>query len=174
MDNDNQDPESNTSAADGKEPDNSGTSVKTVPESDFQALKQSLESKLSESETKLTKAEATLETERAGHKPVEEKAGLVDGLAIEVEDLKTKLSTSETAAQVLQDQNLSDVRKKLVNDYHLPQEKVDAFNLEQARLFLDTLPAPQTVSPANYDMNSSGAGGDISTLSAREKIRQGL
>lgn len=174
MTTDNKDPESNTSAADSKGPDNSGASVKTVPESDFQALKQSLESKVSETETKLAEATATLETERAGHKPVEEKAGLVDGLAVEVEDLKTKLVTSETAAQVLLDQNLSDVRKKLVNDYHLPQEKVDAFNLEQARLFLDTLPAPQTVNPANYDMNSSGAGGDISTLSARDKIRQGL
>lgn len=174
MDNDNQDPEPNTSAADGKEPDNSGASAKTVPESDFQALKQSLESKLGDKDTELATAKATLDTERADRKSVEEKAGQVDGLAVEIEDLKTKLATSETATQTLMTQNLSDVRKKLVNEYHLPQEKVDAFNLEQARLFLDTLPAPQAVNPANYDMNSSGAGGDISTLSAREKIRQGL
>ncbi len=173
MTTDNQDP---TSAADGSEPANNGASIKTVPEADLIALKQSLESKVSEKETELATANASLETERAGHKPVEEKAGLVDGLAIEVEDLKTRLTISEAATQTLLDQNLGDVRKKLVEEYKLPQDKVDTMNLEQAKMFLDTLPVPTAAasSPANYDMQGVGAGGDVSTLSARDKIRQGI
>ena len=169
---DNQGP---TSAADGNEPANNGASVKTVPEADLIALKQSLETKVSDAETRATSAEGTLETERADHKSVEAKAGKVDAMAIEIEDLKTKVATAETATQTLVDQNLDDVKKKLVSEYRLPQEKVDAMNLEQARMFLDTLPVPTTIpTSANLDMQTSGAGGDISILSAREKIRQGL
>lgn len=172
---DNNEPNDPTSAADGDGSTNNGTSVRTVPEADLIALKQSLESKLGEKDTELATANATLETERADHKSVEEKAGKVDGLAVEIDDLKTKLATAESATQTLVSQNLEDVKKKLVSEYRLPQDKVDNLNLEQARMFLDTLPTPTAIpSPANLDMQSGSTGGDNSTLSAREKIRQGI
>jgi len=172
---DNDEPNDQTSAADGGSSANNGASVKTVPEADLIALKQSLESKLGEKDTELATANATLETERAGYKSVEEKAGKVDGLAVEIDDLKTKLATAEAATQTLATQNLEDAKKKLVSEYRLPQDKVDNLNLDQARMFLDTLPVPTAIpSPANLDMQGSGAGGDTSNLSAREKIRQGI
>ena len=47
-----------TSAAGSDGTDNSGASVKTVPESDLVAVKQSLENKVSEAESKLADATA--------------------------------------------------------------------------------------------------------------------
>ena len=164
----------NSSAAGNNPSDNNGASSRTVPESELVALKQSLEAKVNETETRLAASQATLEQERAGRKPVEVKAQQVDSLTAERDTLKKQLETTQAEHKQLLDQTLQTIRQRLVTEYHLPKEKVDSFSLDQARLFLDTLPAPTLVNPANYDLTGGGQGGDVTSLSAREKIRHGL
>ena len=138
-----------TSAESDANSGNSGTSDKTVPESQLIALKQSLESKVAtatkqaeEAETAKDAALATLETERAGHKPVEAKAGQVDALTQEVSELKMSGALEKEEHDKLKGDNLKAIKAQLVSVYKLPQDKVDGMTIEQAQMFLSTLPTP--------------------------------
>lgn len=170
-----------SSAGSDNQNGNNGASAKTVPESDLIALKQSLESKVAEAgqkaqelETQLATAQSTLEQERAGHKPVEEKAQQVDQLTEELTKAKSELDTTSQAYNSLLSQTNESLGQRLIDDYHLPKEKVDALSLEEKRKFLETLPAPSRTNPNHYDLGGGGTGSDTSTLSSRGKIRAAL
>ena len=165
----NEEQHESTSAESGSSSGNTGTSDKTVPESDLIALKQSLESKVAtatkqaeEAETAKNAALVTLETERAGHKPVEAKAGQVDALTQEVSELKMSSALEKEEHDKLKGDNLKAIKAQLVTVYKLPQDKVDSMTIEQAQMFLSTLPTPPHVSSMAHLglLNGQNEGGE--------------
>ena len=170
-----------TSAAGNSGAGNSGTSAKTVPESDFIALKQSADTRVADAQQKVVDAEAkvaelvtTLDSERVDHKSTEAKAGQVDALAKELSELKMSGILANEEHDKLKGENLKAAKAQLVTVYKLPQEKVDSMTIEQTQMFLSTLPTPSSV-PSMAGMGlQSGQGDGDENLRPVDRMRRAL
>jgi vacuolar-type H+-ATPase subunit I/STV1 len=169
-----------TSAADENQPDDSGASVKTVPESDLISLKQSLKTKAQESKValeeaakQLTQATDSLGQERAAKEAAEAKVQELEPTVTELATLKAEHATTETALNTLKEAQLNLRREALVTR-GIDSEKVKTLD-EAAIVVLEAnLPAQTKKVPGNgFDINGSGSG-DLTGLSGRALIKAGV
>lgn len=178
-----------TSAAPGSEPDKTGTSppadgARTVPESDFLAMKQSLEARINEAEGKLAASEksgveltVSLDRERVARVAAEAKATGFDALTTTHDELKTAHSELQVAHQTLTGQQLDAKRTSLVQKFGVDAEKLKDLSADQLATWETALASQPTKSaapgPTGFDLTGNGTV-DLSALTPREKIKHSI
>ena len=134
---------------------------KTVPEADFLALKQSLESKVEEMEAKLSAsgkelvtAQSSLSSERAAHKAVEARLG---ELTPQVKKLTDDLTASNTELTKFRTASLESRRQALVTR-GIDPEKAKTLDESALTVLEAHLPVKTTTLPGVQGKDVGGAG----------------
>jgi chromosome segregation ATPase len=162
--------------AKGDSPDNTGTSAKTVSESDLIALKRTHETELIKLRGHVSTLEQEVASERTARQAVEAKATELDEVTEKVTGLETQLSTATEQVTKLTEANLSSRKQFLQTSHGLKEDQLKDLDEPQLKALEDILPSVTKTVPsaANLDITAPAAMQNGATLTSREKIRQGI
>ena len=164
---------------------NTGTSVKTVPESDLIAVKKAHESELAEKVTEITDLTKEVASERAAKEAAETLSSEIPTLREQLTTITSERDASkavETAAVAKQTEmtaaDLTRRRDFLKTTFNLEDAKVKDLDESQVSALESTLPgvskAAAVPNPTNLDLQNNNGSGTNTKLSPREKISAGL
>jgi hypothetical protein len=151
-----------------------------VSASDLAALKSASASEIADLKAQvqtLTGGNETLAKERdsltAAKTAVEERMAILAEFETKNSDLAKRLETTTTELGTAREEAVSSRRKAIVDRFKVPEDKVKEMTLDQLIALESVLPSAAVGDGARgLDINGSG-GGDLSNLSARDKIKAG-
>ena len=161
-----------------------GTSVKTVPESDLIAVKKAHETELAERDVQIKTLTGEVASERVAKEAAEtlssEIPSLRENLATanaSIETANASVAAAEASQQSMATAELSRRKEFLKTTYKIDDAKVkdlDESALSAMEAILPGVSKTPAPNGANLDMSPTGGSGDAQKLSPREKIAAGL